>query len=53
MRALAAHLAVLIHYAVNAALTHGLTVVDMLRTETPILAKNHFHAEKSHAYSNY
>jgi len=49
----ATHLAVLIHDAMDATFLHGLAVVNMLRTEGSILAKNQFHAEKSHAYSNY
>ena len=51
--ALGTHLAVLVHHAVDAPVLHGLTVVNMLRTELPVLAENQLHAEKSHAYSNY
>jgi hypothetical protein len=51
--ALASHLAVLVHHAVNASFPHGLAVVDMLRTEAPVFTKNQFYAEKSHADSNY
>ena len=43
-RAAPAHLAILVEHAVDAALTHGLGVVDMLRSEAPILAKNDFYA---------
>ena len=32
------HLAVLVDHAVDAALLHGLTVVNMLRREAPVLA---------------
>lgn len=39
-----AHLAILIEHAVDAALAHGLGVVDMLRSEAPVLAKNDFYA---------
>jgi hypothetical protein len=50
---LAPHLSVLVHHAVDAPFLHGLAVVNMLRTEASILAKNQFYAEKSHADSNY
>jgi hypothetical protein len=49
----ATHLAILVHHAVNASVTHGFAVVNMLRSETAILAKNQFNAEKYHADSNY
>jgi hypothetical protein len=46
-------LAILIHHAMNAPLPHGLTVVNMLRREATILAKNQFYAQKCHRDSNY
>ena len=39
-----AHLAVLVEYAVDAALTHCLRVVNMLRREASIAPKNHLYA---------
>ena len=51
--AFASHLAVLVHHAVDAPFPHGLTVVNMLRTEASVFAENQLYAEKSHADSNY
>jgi hypothetical protein len=51
--ALATHLSVLVHHAMYASVLHGLAVVDVLRAEPAVFKKNHFDAEKSHAYSNY
>jgi hypothetical protein len=51
--ALCAHFAVLVHYAVDAAFLHGLTVVNMLRRKASVFACQHFYEQKSHAYSNY
>jgi len=42
--ALAAHFAILVHHAMNASFAHGLTVVNMLRTEASVLAENQFYA---------
>jgi hypothetical protein len=51
--ALASHLPVLVHDAVDTPLAHGFTVMNMLRTERSVLEENQFDAEKYHADSNY
>ena len=47
------HLPVLIHHAVDTALTHGLRVVNMLRFELSLPHKEYSHKEKYHRNSNY
>jgi len=51
--AAASHLTVLIHHAMDITLTHRRRVVNMLRSEASILAKNQFYAQKCHRDSNY